>query len=107
VVLAHREAAETSDFDVLSAHQGIRHGREDLIDEQLRTRRKELELVGDDGDEVGLGHDLASTLFRDLHKVANQPASILVPQIFQTPIFPPLVLTTQDHRAGLISWGDS
>jgi hypothetical protein len=35
---------------------------------------RELELVGDDGDEVDFGHEygLASTSFRDLHKVNGQ-----------------------------------
>ena len=55
-ILAYGEAAESSDLDALATHESVRHGQEDLIDQQFCARPRELELVSDDGDEVGLGH---------------------------------------------------
>jgi hypothetical protein len=63
----------STDFDLFAATHGLLHAAEDHIYQQLSTRPRELELVGDDGDEVCFGHGygLASTPFRGLRKVTG------------------------------------
>src|SRR5262249_32009497 len=65
LVLANGEAAEASDLDAIALLQGVDHRIEDAVDNLLRLALGELDLVGDELDELGLRHGrlhLARTL---------------------------------------------
>jgi hypothetical protein len=64
-----------------------------MVSTNSSARAEGPELVGDDGDEVGLGHGQAvpSTRFHVLHKAADQPVRLVAPKRFQAPTCPPPV----------------
>ncbi len=63
-VASDLEDSEPTKFDFLAAAYGLLQAAEDHIDQQLRTRPRELELVGDDGRTSGVprSFDKASAL---------------------------------------------